>query len=605
MKRAVSLFGSLFLMVVVLQITVSTAGSAATTFTKGDVFVGVESGQVQWRHADGTLVTTLNTHAANGFTTGMAFDSTGKLYVTNFDQNEVSTFNTDGTLATPPTFGSGYGANPESILFDSSGNAYVGQASGTADVLKFDSTGASLATYDPATENVGTDWIDLAADQCTLYYTSEGTSIKRFDVCGTPTQLSDFATNLPGSNAYALRIRSDGGVLVADSDAIRRLDASGDVVQTYDAEGQDNWFALNLDPDGTSFWSADFSTSNVYKFDIATGAVLESFNTGTPTNTVFGLAVAGEITVSQPQADLSITKSDGKPDPCPGDPPIACGPDPVSSGQPVAYGISVTNGGPDPATGITVTDTPQEGGGTVQSGFGTNWTCDPIVNNTLTCHYSPTLNAGNTAAPLTAVVRAPTNSGTSDTTMTDQASVTGDQPDPDTTYNTATQSTTVTGSGESGAKDHAEGFFDNINTLTIATTRDQTGKFYSSLTIHPDPGLHPAIVIINEVPPSDHPTLCGGKLCDAQVQESVLPVGQAAANNAMEIHWFYVKDTKQGSTIWVKGDNETFGTIVKNCITKGIANPPKCVNSKAILKNGDRDIMLLWRDGGDPWGGKI
>src|SRR2546423_14939049 len=51
--------------------------------------------------------------------------------------------------------------------------------------------------------------------------------------------------------------------------------------RSYDSPGEDGWFALNLDPDGTSFWSADFNTADVVKFNIATGAEEESFNTGT------------------------------------------------------------------------------------------------------------------------------------------------------------------------------------------------------------------------------------------------------------------------------------------------------------------------------------
>jgi hypothetical protein len=54
----------------------------------------------------------------------------------------------------------------------------------------------------------------------------------------------------------------------------------------------------------------------------------------------------------------------------------------------------------------------------------------------------------------------------------------------------------------------------------------------------------------------------------------------------------------------VKGDNETVATAVRNCSVAGIANPPKCVSSKTIQPNGDRRFLLLWRDGGDPGGGK-
>ena len=82
----------------------------------------------------------------------------------------------------------------------------------------------------------------------------------------------------------------------------------------------------------------------------------------------------------------------------------------MSSGQPVAYGISVTNNGPDAATGITVTDTPSEGA-TVQSGSGTDWSCDPVVENTLTCHYTGNegvLPPDSTAALIRAVGAPPT-----------------------------------------------------------------------------------------------------------------------------------------------------------------------------------------------------
>ena len=71
----------------------------------------------------------------------------------------------------------------------------------------------------------------------------------------------------------------------------------------------------------------------------------------------------------------------------------------------------------------------------------------------------------------------------------------------------------------------------------------------------------------------------------------------------MQIHVIYVKDIKQSSTVWVKGDN---GVIMRltNCIVRGIANPPKCVNSKTIMRNGDRNFFLLFQDGDDPWTGK-
>jgi len=268
-------------------------------FQVGDVFVAVSNGRVQHRDADGTLLETLDT-LQGGATTGMAFDVIGNLYVTNFDAGNVRKFSNMGELI--GTFGRGYSGFPESILFDGLGNVYVGAVDGDNDIRHFDALGNPLARFDVATEDRGSDWIDLAADQCAMFYTSEGQNVKRFDVCRN-TQLPDFTLMpLPDPVAYALRILPSGGVLVANTRVITRLDAAGGLAETYDTPGEDCWFALNLDPDGESFWSADFCSSNVYKFDLQSGEELLTFNTGTNPMTVFGVVVFGEVTVGAPTA---------------------------------------------------------------------------------------------------------------------------------------------------------------------------------------------------------------------------------------------------------------------------------------------------------------
>lgn len=264
---------------------------AALPFSSGDVFAAVASGQVQHYDSSLNLLETLDT-TLGGFTTGMAFDGSGDLYVTGFSASAVSVFS-QPTGALLGTFGSGY-STPESLVFNTAGEAYVGNLGGF--ILKKDSAGGALATY--STGRI--DWLDLAANQSTIYFTTEGRTIFRYDVSGAGAFLSDFAT-LPGAGeAFALRILSDGGVLVADGDNIKRLDSSGSVVQTYDSGANDNWFALNLAPDGTSFLSGDFGSAEIVKFDIASGSVLDSVNTGTGGSTLFGLAVAGEITAGGP-----------------------------------------------------------------------------------------------------------------------------------------------------------------------------------------------------------------------------------------------------------------------------------------------------------------
>ena len=66
------------------------------------------------------------------------------------------------------TFGSGYSADPESIVFDAAGNAYIGQADGERDILKISPKGNLLASLDVNTGPRGSDWVELSADQCTV-----------------------------------------------------------------------------------------------------------------------------------------------------------------------------------------------------------------------------------------------------------------------------------------------------------------------------------------------------------------------------------------------------------------------------------------------------
>jgi len=276
-----------------LLLTAFTGTAHAVAFEFGDVFAATNNGNVQhWRA--GALLDTYNT-GQGGFTTGMGFDSTGNLYVTNFSADNVTSFDNSGNVRAPnPIVTNDAGGHNESIVFDATGNFYVGQADGTADIMKYAADGTFLARYNVATERRGSDWIDLAADQTTMYYTSEGRYIKRFDV-STGIQLADFA-DLGGGISYAFRLLGDGGLLVADTDNIKRLDASGTVIQTYDMLGQNGWFALNLDPDGETFWSGDYGNGIFAQFDIASGALIGSYNTGCGGSCLFGLTVYGEIT---------------------------------------------------------------------------------------------------------------------------------------------------------------------------------------------------------------------------------------------------------------------------------------------------------------------
>ncbi|HMS33829.1 MAG TPA: T9SS type A sorting domain-containing protein [Ignavibacteria bacterium] len=283
------------LMLIILSI-ITISYDASAQFATGDVFVAVANGSVQWRQPNGTLVMTLNT-TQGGYTTGMALDTANNLYVTNFSASTVSRFDKFGALL--GTIGSG-NSTPESIVFDNASNFYTGNLSNG--IRKYDGAGV----YQSSSFTGRVDFMDLQADQCTMLFTTEGNTIYRYNIC-TNTALSDFATGL--SSCYALRILTGGDVLVANGVDIKRLNSAGSVIQTYDVAGENSWFALNLDPDGVTFWSADYSTANVYRINIATGAVVSTFNTGTGSSTVYGLAVAGEITVATQQF-ITLTPHD-------------------------------------------------------------------------------------------------------------------------------------------------------------------------------------------------------------------------------------------------------------------------------------------------------
>src|SRR5262249_38777587 len=197
---------------------------------------------------------------------------------------------------------------------------------GGGGLVKLSAAGGPSASFSPAPDQRGVDWIILGTP-CTLYYTSAGVSIKRFDVCEN-RQLPDFCTGCrdgagqatPGP-LFGLRLLPDGGVLVADFNGrdgaglVRRYDSSGAQVRTYvaiNAYGQFFPWALVLDPDGTSFWVADNVTGEIFHFDLAGGPPVAFSRAGDCADfyepcAVTGLAIVGEPAIAAPPLPASPT----------------------------------------------------------------------------------------------------------------------------------------------------------------------------------------------------------------------------------------------------------------------------------------------------------
>ena len=139
--------------------------------------------------------------------------------------------------------------------------------------------------------------------------------------------------------------------------------------------------------------------------------------TGAP---LVNTTTSGQIAFSG-VTDLSLTKTDT--------------PDPVLAGATLTYTLTATNGGPNTATGVVVTDT-LPAGVTLVSSTITPGGASCTGTTTLTCTVGQLNNAAS--ATITIVVR-PTAAGS----ITNNATITGQQTDPTPGNNNASATTTV------------------------------------------------------------------------------------------------------------------------------------------------------------------
>lgn len=298
------------LLLALSTLAVQPARAGERTFQGGDIFVSIGSGNVQWYDHEAELIATLSTGASQAFTLGLNADGLGNLYVAAYDAaglvQSISRFAPDGTLL--GTFGGGFDADPQSLVFDQNGNLLVGQASGNADVLKFDPAGNLIDRYDVQTGPEGSDHLALAPDGRTLFYTSGGTAIHRYDLV-TRQQLPDYTHVLRGV-ARNLKLLRDGTILVANEREVVRMDANRNVLQTYDQNLIDRWYDVALDPDGVTFWACSYAFAGYCaRFNIATGAIVKDFATTKPTT--FGIFVYPDSAPGAPDAPSNLTATLG------------------------------------------------------------------------------------------------------------------------------------------------------------------------------------------------------------------------------------------------------------------------------------------------------
>lgn len=310
---------------------VSSAGLQAqhTHFQSGDIFLGQGSGIIQWRDSNGVFIKAINTGdgGGNGNGTGLCINPvTGQLWVTNSNlpagsTNGIRIINTDGTIGKAINI-SAYQKTPTSITFDSKGNGYVGGLwnDHADEIVKIDPTGSTILDHFAVSSDGyvwGPEWVEMDCRDSIIYYTTLKAKVKRYNVV-THQQLPDFAdlSALP-TWFFAMRLLPDSTVITPSADnRVVRINASGTIIKNYAPANLCGFFGMAASTNGKSFWAGGLAPGGpIYKFDIASGLVLDSFMASVNQGVnIHGIAVYGD---KLKNSATPVISPDSVPDPIP------------------------------------------------------------------------------------------------------------------------------------------------------------------------------------------------------------------------------------------------------------------------------------------------
>jgi hypothetical protein len=279
--RPVRTSAAIAVALVVVAAVGAPSAPAAAGFERGDVLASVGSPSVIARFsADGTAKGALADSAGAG---PLCFDPSGEHLVApgaGLYDNAGSLLASDWASV----------ELPGACTVDAAGNVFMARGPYSGDTLatrratfrRFDLTGHLLQSYD--VDGTGFTYgrevytVDIAPDQCTIYYgLGGGSDVKRYDVC-TGTQPAPFGSG--GFPCDELRVRPNGQVVMTCDSHGALLDASGILVHGFDnPTGSPSLRYAALDADGSSFWMGA-SPGLVTRFDIASGQQFESWSVG-------------------------------------------------------------------------------------------------------------------------------------------------------------------------------------------------------------------------------------------------------------------------------------------------------------------------------------
>lgn len=247
---------------------------------------------------------TLMPNTFGAVATGFCRAPNGNVLSTRFSVNQGPVLMSAAGAVLDPDLG-GLIGDDESCAFDKLGNVWVGEAVPTAaDValLRYIAAdGRILDTVQVPVGERGIDWIELDADQCTVFYTSEDSDVRRFDVCSGQA-MPHFASGLE-EPCYALRQLPNRDLMVTCTNRIYRYDQNGALLREYTREslGESDaggLYAIQLDPDGLTFWTGGALSGRVVRASLEDGSVVTSFLTGT--GGISGLLVQDEFVAGIP-----------------------------------------------------------------------------------------------------------------------------------------------------------------------------------------------------------------------------------------------------------------------------------------------------------------
>jgi len=222
-------------------------------------------GQIQKYDSDGNLLTSWVLDQSV-----LAYvDSSNNVWGIDYDSSTVYKYDSDGNLLMTlgsPGSSDGQFNGPRGVAVDSSGNIWVADTNNSR-IQKFDSSGNFLLKV------VGiSSAYDIAVDSNNnVYAVLLGGTIKKYNSSGTyiSTIGSNGSNNGQFSSPRRLSFDSNDNMYVVDAGnaRVQILDSSGNYLSSFAIfGGSNNFFGLDVTPDGNTLYVADTINNRVQKF---------------------------------------------------------------------------------------------------------------------------------------------------------------------------------------------------------------------------------------------------------------------------------------------------------------------------------------------------